>query len=94
MLPVRAERADDSRLLEDTRRHGRDRDTLIETAATEMNGLDPPVWLAETFNRISGHPSNRIDDLLPWSCKPDSALSDAARLRESELVIRLRHSVE
>ena len=50
--------------------------TLIETA--KMNGLDPQAWLAEVLHRIAEHPSNRIDELLPWNCKPDSALSDAA----------------
>ena len=50
--------------------------TLIETA--KMNGLDPQAWLTEILHRIPEHPSNRIDQLLPWNCKPDSALSDAA----------------
>ena len=51
-------------------------DTLIETA--KMNGLDPQAWLTEVLHRIPEHPSNRIDVLLPWNCKPDDALSDAA----------------
>ena len=50
--------------------------TLTETA--KMNGLDPQAWLTEILHRIPEHPSNRIDQLLPWNCKPDSALSDAA----------------
>ena len=50
--------------------------TLIETA--KMNGLDPQAWLTEVLHRIPEHPSNRIDQLLPWNCKPDNALSDAA----------------
>ncbi|MCY4454657.1 MAG: transposase domain-containing protein, partial [Immundisolibacterales bacterium] len=50
--------------------------TLTETA--KMNGLDPHAWLTEVLHRIADHPSNRIDQLLPWNCKPDSALSDAA----------------
>ena len=24
------------------------------------------------------HPSNRIDELLPWNCMPNKALSEAA----------------
>ena len=51
-------------------------DTLIEAA--KMNGLDPQAWLTEVLHRIPEHPSNRIDQLLPWNCKPDNALSDAA----------------
>ena len=50
--------------------------TLIETA--KINGLDPQAWLAEVLHRIPEHPSNRIDELLPWNCKPDNALSEAA----------------
>ena len=50
--------------------------TLVETA--KMNGLDPQAWLTEVLHRIAEHPSNRIDELLPWNSKPDSALSDAA----------------
>ena len=50
--------------------------TLIETA--KMNGLEPQAWLADVLHRIAEHPSNRIDELLPWNCKPDSALSNAA----------------
>ena len=50
--------------------------TLVETA--KMNGLDPQAWLTEVLHRISEYPSNRIDEFLPWNCKPDKALSDAA----------------
>ena len=50
--------------------------TLIETA--KLNGLDPQAWLADVLLRIPEHPSNRIDELLPWHCKPDKALSEAA----------------
>ena len=50
--------------------------TLIETA--KLNDLDPQAWLADVLHRIPQHPSNRIDELLPWNCKPDKALSEAA----------------
>ena len=50
--------------------------TLIETA--KLNGLDPQAWLTDVLHRIPEHPSNRIDELLPWNCKPDKALSEAA----------------
>ena len=50
--------------------------TLIETA--KLNGLDPQAWLAEVLRRVPEHPRNRIDELLPWNCKPDKALSEAA----------------
>ena len=45
--------------------------TLIETA--KLNGVDPQAWLAEVLQRIPQHPSNRIDELLPWNCKVDTA---------------------
>ncbi len=50
--------------------------TLIE--ATKMNGLDLQAWLTEVLHRIPEHPSNRINELLPWNCKPDGTLSHAA----------------
>ena len=50
--------------------------TLIETA--KMNGVDPQAWLADVFDRIAEHHSNRIDELLPWNTRPDTVLSDAA----------------
>ena len=43
-----------------------------------MNGVDPQAWLADVLDRIAKHHSNRIDELLPWNCEPDSALSNAA----------------
>ena len=50
--------------------------TLIESA--KMNGLDPQAWLTEVLHRIPDHPSNRIDQLLPWNYNPVSDLSGAA----------------
>ena len=39
--------------------------TLIETA--KLNGVDPQAWLADVLHHIPEHPSNRIDELLPWN---------------------------
>ena len=39
--------------------------TLIETA--KMNKVNPQAWLAWVLGRILDHPSNRINDLLPWA---------------------------
>ena len=39
--------------------------TLINTA--KLGGLDPEAWLADIIDRIGEHPSNRIDELLPWN---------------------------
>lgn len=39
--------------------------SLIETA--KLNNVNPQAWLADVLDRIGrGHPSNRIDELLPW----------------------------
>ena len=45
--------------------------TLIETA--KLNGVDPQASLADVLQRIPEHPSNRIDELLPWNCNVDTA---------------------
>ncbi|EQB14284.1 hypothetical protein L284_12885 [Novosphingobium lindaniclasticum LE124] len=40
--------------------------TLLETA--KLNGVNPQEWLADVLDRIgTGHPINRIDELLPWN---------------------------
>ncbi|TWT12552.1 IS66 family transposase [Reyranella sp. CPCC 100927] len=40
--------------------------SLIETC--KLNGLDPQAWLTDVFGRlVSGHPINRLDELLPWA---------------------------
>lgn len=39
--------------------------TLIQTA--RLNDVDPQAWLADVLARIAEHPSNRIDELLPWN---------------------------
>ncbi|HEY8614053.1 MAG TPA: transposase [Roseomonas sp.] len=44
--------------------------TIAETA--KLNGLDPEAYIAAVLDRLaSGHPVNRIDDLLPWNFKPN-----------------------
>jgi len=42
--------------------------TIIETA--KFNGLDPQACLTDIFARIYDHKINRLDELLPWNCKP------------------------
>ena len=51
--------------------------SLIVTA--KMNDIDPQAWLADVLARIAGHPSSRLDDLLPWNWQPSGiAVSKAA----------------
>lgn len=54
--------------------------SLIGSA--RMNGIDPEAYLHYVLERIADHPSNRIDELLPWNVAehlPDSARVDAIR---------------
>jgi transposase len=38
--------------------------TLLGTA--RLNGINPQRYLRHVLERIAEHPSNRIDELLPW----------------------------
>ena len=38
--------------------------TLLGTA--KLNGVNPQRYLRHVLERIADHPSNRIDELLPW----------------------------
>lgn len=43
--------------------------SLIETC--KLNGVDPYAYLADVITRIvTGHPQNKLDDLLPWAYAP------------------------
>jgi transposase len=52
--------------------------TLLETA--KLNGLDPEAYLRNVLERISDHPINRIDELLPWNiaAQMETPLAQAA----------------
>jgi len=40
--------------------------TVLESA--RLNGLDPEAYLANVIDRMaSGHPVNRLAELLPWN---------------------------
>ena len=41
--------------------------SLIITA--KMNDVDPQAWLADVLARIAAHPTQRLDELLPWNWK-------------------------
>lgn len=45
--------------------------TLLQTA--KLNNVDPRAWLADVLARISDHPINRVEDLLPWNWAVTSA---------------------
>ena len=42
--------------------------TLIRTA--KLNGIEPEAWLRDVLGRVSDHPINRVDELLPWHWAP------------------------
>ena len=39
--------------------------TLI--GCCKLNKVDPESYLRYIFEKIAGHPNNRIDELLPWN---------------------------
>lgn len=46
---------------------------LIVTA--KMNDIDPQAWLADVLARIADHPASKLDQLLPWNWRSQSARS-------------------
>ena len=51
--------------------------SLIGTA--KLNAIDPQAWIADVLARSAGYPSRRLDELLPWNWRKDTAvLSQAA----------------
>lgn len=48
--------------------------SLITTA--KLNNVEPFAYLRDVLERMSaGHPMSRIDELLPWNCRPTSTLN-------------------
>jgi hypothetical protein len=50
--------------------------SLIETC--KLNGIDPFVWLRDVLTRIAAHPTDRVDELLPWHWAARIGQSQAA----------------
>ncbi len=38
--------------------------------SAKLNGIDPEAYMTEVLRRISAHPINRIEELLPWRLFP------------------------
>jgi len=38
--------------------------------SAKLNGIDPEAYMSEVLRRISDHPVNRIEELLPWRLFP------------------------
>jgi len=49
--------------------------TLIGSA--KLIGIDPQAYLCHVLEHIADHPSNRIDELLPWAVAGEFARSAA-----------------
>lgn len=50
--------------------------SLIVTA--KLNDIDPQAWLADVLARIAEHPSQQLDDLLPWNWRQLTTVGRAA----------------
>ncbi|TIV13671.1 MAG: IS66 family transposase, partial [Mesorhizobium sp.] len=50
--------------------------TLVQTC--KLNGINPEAYLADLIGRVSDHPANRIDELLPWNWRVQSDAKLAA----------------
>lgn len=48
--------------------------SLVETA--KLNSVEPYAYLKDVLTRmVAGHPVNRLDELLPWSWKPQNPVN-------------------
>lgn len=43
-----------------------------------MNGVDPQAWLGDLISRIADHRNSKIDELLPWTWRPQAIVALAA----------------
>lgn len=46
--------------------------------AARMNDVDPQALLADVLARIADHPTNKIDERLPWAWKAQKQAIAAA----------------